>query len=183
MSKQELIEQINLYIVENTGGGISAARMNLILRQMVSNLASIDEIPEGNLMIGTAAQREAVTPKEGLFWAEIENDVFTTLYCYKEGEWQEFSSGSGGGVPTGTQAERLAYENPYNGLYFNQIDENGVVTRYVYSGNQWVLILDQSATDERVEITLTSDNGEAQISGKNITVVQVFCNRKNSRDG
>lgn len=89
------------------------------------------------------------------------------LRIFTNGEWALVAGGGGGGgghLLVGTKEDREAL-TPYNGLEFNQVDEDGIVHRYLYEENEWVLLLNPEAHDsEEVIIKLSAKGGTLDVS-------------------
>lgn len=95
------------------------------------------------------------------------------LRIFSNGEWTLVAGGGGGGggnLLVGTKEDREAL-TPYNGLEFNQVDEDGTVHRYLYEENEWVLLLNPEAHDsEEVIFNINSNNGGVILSNLKVIV-------------
>ena len=95
------------------------------------------------------------------------------LRIFSNGEWTLVAGGGGGGggnLLVGTKEDREAL-TPYNGLEFNQVDEDGIVHRYLYEENEWVLLLNPKAHDsEEVIFNINSNDGGVILSNLKVLV-------------
>lgn len=95
------------------------------------------------------------------------------LRIFTNGEWALVAGGGGGGggnLLVGTKEDREAL-TPYNGLEFNQVDEDGIVHRYLYEENEWVLLLNPEAHDsEEVIFNINSNDGGITLGNLTVTV-------------
>lgn len=95
-------------------------------------------------------------------WINTEDNTINVFDEHKG--WIQVSGGGSGHLLVGTKEDREALI-PYNGLEFNQVDEDGVVHRYLYEESKWVLLLNPEAHDtEEVIININSNDGLLDLS-------------------
>lgn len=100
--------------------------------------------------------KSPIAPKTtNAIWINTEDNTINVFDEYQG--WIQVS-GSGGGnsnLMIGTEEERLAFENPVEGMEWNEIDidpeGNKYITKYVYFNGEWVAEL---STYEMVEVRI-----------------------------
>ena len=100
--------------------------------------------------------KSPIAPKTtNAIWINTEDN---TINVFDEHQgWIQVSSGGGGNsnLMIGTEEERLAFENPVEGMEWNEIDidheGNKYITKYVYFNGAWVAEL---STYEMVEVRI-----------------------------
>lgn len=109
---------------------------------------------------------------------EQEGNVYTE-YMYIGGEWECIGSTAISvevNLIIGSQEERLALENPKEGLEFNQVDfdeefQKYRVTRYIRENGAWVeLDSPQTESEETVSLHVTTWDGEGTVEGLNVGI-------------
>lgn len=106
----------------------------------------------------------------GMMWYNPESKEFRV---FTNGDWTLVSGGGGGGESNlliGTREDRLKLV-PYNGLEFNEVDEDDKVHLYLYDKNEWVLLSNPIAHDtEEVVFSISSTDGELVVSTVQVEV-------------
>lgn len=107
--------------------------------------------------------KSPIAPKTtNAIWINTEDNTINVFDEHKG--WIQVSGGGSGHLLVGTKEDREAL-TPYNGLEFNQVDEDGVVHRYLYEESEWVLLLNPEAHDtEEVIININSNDGLLDLS-------------------
>ena len=110
---------------------------------------------------------------------EQEENIYNE-YMYIEGEWECIGSTAVSvevNLIIGSQAERLALENPKEGLEFNQVDfdeefQKYRVTRYIRENGAWVeLDSPQTESEETVSLHVTTWDGLGNVEGIAVGIV------------
>ena len=100
--------------------------------------------------------KSPIAPKTtNAIWINTEDNTINVFDEHKG--WIQVSGGGGGNsnLMIGTEDERLAFENPVEGMEWNEIDidheGNKYITKYVYFNGEWVAEL---STYEMVEVRI-----------------------------
>ena len=108
---------------------------------------------------GTAAQRAAYQGTIGELWLQTDGEKAPLVFIHDGTEFVEFKTG--GGILVGTEADRLAItgDDLFNGLQFNQVNQDNSVHRYLYAKGEWILLPSTEYHDEEqviVQLQTTS---------------------------
>ena len=95
-----------------------------------------------------------------VLWLNTEDNI---IYVFNNG-WVPTSTGGVTSVYTGTEAERLAIEDPFNGLEFHQVDEDGKVTRYLYEEDAWRVVVELTPEDAEYYHELATEDHQNAVA-------------------
>lgn len=114
--------------------------------------------------------KSPIAPKTtNAIWINTEDNTINVFDEHK-GWIQVSGGGSTEGFYIGTQEERLSLE-PKNGYIFNQVEEDGIVHRYFYEQNEWVLLANPDVHDtEEVIFNINSNDGLLNLSSLTVEV-------------
>lgn len=109
-------------------------------------------------VIDKIVKSNAAPVNTNVLWLNTE-DKF--IYYFTDLGWEKLNIT---GFFVGTEAERLAL-TPKNGYEFNQVEEDGTVSRYFYKQDEWVFLSNRNIHDtEEVILNIKIDVGNINLS-------------------